>query len=140
MAVVAKAHGTLNFQTGKCFVGGCSAMWPTLYQYGFGGHLQGHATDEQGRRPNRLSCLPAHAACAHIWHTAFEGTSHTLGQQDLGKLDVSKRTISQAVFAPPTSAENAKHSLEFGRRFDIGVPHKCLMATLWSPWFTYPTS
>ena len=44
-------------------------------------------------------------------------------QHDLGSVDVKKRSISQAVFAPPTNAEKAKHSLESGRPFDIGLPH-----------------
>ena len=41
----------------------------------------------------------------------------------MGSVDVSKRTITQAVFAPPTNSEKAKHSLEAGRPFDIGLPH-----------------
>ena len=46
-----------------------------------------------------------------------------LDQCDMGSVDISKRAISQAVFAPPTNAEKAKHSLESGRPFDIGLPH-----------------
>lgn len=46
-----------------------------------------------------------------------------LDQGDLGSVDVAKRTISPAVFAPPTNPEKAKHSMESGRPFDVGVPH-----------------
>jgi hypothetical protein len=46
-----------------------------------------------------------------------------LDNQDLGSVDVAKRTISQAVFAPPSNPEKAKHSLESGRPFDVGIPH-----------------
>jgi len=54
-------------------------------------------------------------------------------QSDMGSVDVGKRTISQAVFAPPTNAEKAKHSLESGRPFDIGLPHEMPCGQLLEP-------
>ena len=56
-----------------------------------------------------------------------------LTEGDMGSVDVSKRTISQAVFVPPTNPEKAKHSLESGRPFDVGMPHTLADGQIMTP-------